>query len=271
MTEATSGATTSVIPRVGCQSCWFECHRRTCCFEFESMPASYCFCSGCRCSGACRWMTPSVTTSAWAGEQAPLLSHCWYSSHCHPCCSCDAGTCEDWAYHPRPPREPRPPLLLPPHLTHPGTTSSFSSTSRRRCFPWSSKSFVHRSECRSSCYCCEAEAEQTTQQSWMLPPPLRRWPRRLRRCPTRRRDPDPPTRDRRAWWCNWESLGLASYALTLASGFWWECTRNRHKLTAYRSPRYAGKMINNVDQTAGRYAQMGQGCNLNRRPTGEVQ
>ena len=113
MTEATSGATTSVIPRVGCQSCWFEC-RRTCCFEFESMPASYCFCSGC--SGACRWMTPSATTSAWAGEQAPLLLHCWYSSHCHPCCSCDAGTCEDWAYRPRPPREPSRPL--PPHLPY---------------------------------------------------------------------------------------------------------------------------------------------------------
>ena len=61
------------------------------------------------------------------------------------------------------------------------------------------------------------------------------------------------------------SLSLLSLSLRL----WWECTRNRHKLT--RSPRYAGKMINNVDQTAGRYAQMGQGCNLNRRPTGEVQ
>jgi len=61
------------------------------------------------------------------------------------------------------------------------------------------------------------------------------------------------------------SLSLSLLSLRL----WWECTRNRHKLT--RSPRYAGKMINNVDQTAGRYAQMGQGCNLNRRPTGEVQ
>ena len=166
-------------------------------------------------------MTPLVTISAWAGEEAPLLSYCWYSSRCCcPCCSCDAGTCEDWAYRPRPPREP--PLLLPPHLTHPGTTSSFSSTSRRRRLPWSSTSFVHRSECRSSCYCCEAEAEQTTQQSWM-PPPLRRWPRRPRRCPTRRRDPDPPTRDRRAWRCNWESLDSSYYALSpslsSASGF----------------------------------------------------
>ena len=212
MTEATSEATTSAIPRV-CQSCWFECRRRTCCFEFESMPASCCFCFGCRCSGACRFVTPSVMTSVWAGEEAPLLSYCWYSFRCCcPCCSSDAGTCEDLAYRPRPPREPPRPLL-PPHLTHPGTTSSFSSS--LRCLPWPSTSFVHRSECRSSCYCCEAEAEQTTQQSWMPPvptlarqppPPLRRWPRRLRRCPTRRRDPDPPTRDRRAWRCNWESL-----------------------------------------------------------------